>query len=90
MPLLPRNLLLEVLNVQSAAPATKSALPVHKVPFLPRNLLLEVLKVLRLPRNLHIQIHIAQRCQGGSQWQAQLFVKGFLCLIPIDFLFDRI
>ena len=53
---------------QSAAPATKSALPVHKVPLLPRNLLLEVLKVLPLPRNL--QIHIAQRCQGGWQWQA--------------------
>ena len=64
-------------SAQSAVPATKSALPVRKVPLLPRNLLLEVLKVLRLPRNLHIQIHIVQRCQGGSQWQAQLFVKGF-------------
>ena len=47
----------------------------RKVPLLPRNLLLEVFKVLRLPRNLHIQIHIAQRCQGGLQWQAQLFVR---------------
>ena len=57
--------------------ATKSALPVRQVPLLPPNLLLKALKVLRLPRNPHIQIHIAQRCQGGSQWQAQLFVKGY-------------
>ena len=62
-------------GAQSAAPATKSALPVHKVLLLARNLLLEMLKVLRAPRNLHIQIHIAQRCQGGLQWQAQFFVR---------------
>ena len=79
MPLLPRNLLLEVLKVlclprnlhfqctkcrschetsatggaQSAAPATKSAVPVHKV--LPRNLVVEVAQGLRPPRNLQFQ-----------------------------------
>ena len=52
VPLLPRNLLLEVLK----APATKSSVPVRKVLLLPRNLLLEMLKVLRAPRNLRIQI----------------------------------
>ena len=75
---------------QSAAQATKSAVPVHKVPLLPRNLPLEMLKVLRAPRNLRIQIHIGQRCQGGLQWQAQLFVRDILFLIQINFLFDRI
>ena len=60
-----------------AAPATKSAVPVHKVLLLPRILLLEMLKGLRVPRNLHIQINIAQRCQGGLQSHAQLFVKIF-------------
>ena len=75
-------------GAQGAAPATKSAVPVHKVLLLPRNLLLEMLKVLRPPRNLHIQIHIAQRCQGGLQWQAQLFVRNVLFLMQINFLFD--
>ena len=77
-------------SAQSAAPATKSAVPVHKVLLLPRNLLLEMLKVLPAPRNLHIQIHIAQRCQGGLKWQAQLFVRDILFLMQISFLFDRI
>ena len=77
-------------GAQSAAPATKSAARVHKALLLLRNLLLEMLKVLRVPRNLRIQIHIAQRCQGGLQWQAQLFVRDILFLIQINFLFDRI
>ena len=68
--------------------ATKSALPVRQVPLLPRNLLLKALKVLRLLGNLHIQIHIAQCCQGGSQWQAQLFVNGFF-VFDINYFFDR-
>ena len=78
VPLLPRNLLLEARGDQSAAQAAKSAVPVHKVLLLPRNLPVEMLKVLRAPRNLHIQIHIAQRCQGSLQWQAQLFVRDIL------------
>ena len=46
-------------GAQSAAPATKSAARVHKALLLLRNLLLEMLKVLRPPRNLHIQIHLS-------------------------------
>ena len=86
-PLLPQNLPLEELKVLCLPQnlhfqcAKRRSCP---------NLLLKALKVLRLPRNLHIQIHIAQRCQGGSQWQAQLFVKGYFVLILINFLFDGI
>ena len=102
VPLLPRNLLLEVLkmlclqqmctsNAQSAAPATKPATGGAQSAAAPATKFAVPLhKVLRAPRDLHIQIHIAQRCQGSLQWQAQLFVRDSLFLIQINLLFDGI